>query len=369
MKACQWLACSCVAVLLCAAPRPVTAQETDAPADDAKKQDAPAPEAQPADKDTPAQEASEPDVTPLEAKVIEVVGDVTQAPAGTSPLDAGAWKPVKVDDALSAGTLIRTGIRSRAIMLFGKENLVSVKAMTLASISDFYQTKDAKVIRMGLGYGTVRGGSTEGTLRSDLIIDSTVATLAKRGTEGWEMQVEPYTGRFTISLAREGLVEALQKATGQRSLVRPGQYATELNIGKMWINQERFDRSVKLVAAESMTTADLDFATAQSRGIGTVAPGAGTEAVSFAQRSPQRDFVVDQVVDQRAQAIRDALPDLIVIEQPVIRRPEGNFGVGHTFRVLVPESNSAKRSHRFLPRPSQDDVNRWMSKRHRTRRN
>lgn len=376
MKARKWVTSWFVVVLAWAALNAATrAQERDPGAADAQTAEGTQTTTKAAEQDAAGQEADqqataeEAEATPLAAKVVEVVGDVTQAPEGTSPLDAETWTPVKVQDKLSGGTLIRTGIRSQVTMLFGDENLVAVKAMTLAAVSDFYQTHEAKVIRMGLGYGTIRGGSTEGTLRSDLIIDSTVATLAKRGTEGWEMQVEPYTGRFNISLAREGLVEALQKATGQRRLVRPGEYATELNIGKMWINQERFDRSVKLVATESMTTADLDFATAQSRGIGTVAPGAGTEAVSFAQRSPQRDFVVDQVVDRQAQARREAMPDLIVIEQPVVRRPEGNFGVGSTFRILVPQSQGEQRKHRLVnPRPAQRDVDRWAAKQRRSRR-
>ncbi len=324
--------------------------------------------------ETTDQAASDEDagVTPLTARVVEVVGDVTQAPVGTSPLDAESWKPVVEEGELSAGTLLRTGIRSRVILLFGEENLVGIKAMTLASINDFYQTEDAKVIRLGLGYGTVRGGSTEGTLRSDLIIDSTQATLAKRGTEGWQIQVEPYTGRFSISLARHGLVEALQKATGQQRRIRPGEYATDLNIGKMWINQAQFDRTVKLVAVESMSTADLDFSTAQSRGIGTVAPGAGSEAVSFARRTPQRDFVVDQVIDPRSGRLTDLqeeLSDTTVIEQSIVRLPDGNFGVANTFRILMPENRRGQKRQRLLnPNPSQGDVDRWVTRRSRSKR-
>ena len=70
----------------------------------------------------------------------------------------------------------------------------------------------------------------EGKLRSDVVVDSTVATLAKRGTEGWQMRVEPMTGRFKISLAEYGLVDAVSKlrAAGRMSrTVRPGEYVTE----------------------------------------------------------------------------------------------------------------------------------------------
>ena len=305
------------------------------------------------------EEATE-EQTPLTAKVVEVTGDVQRAPTGTSPLDEG-WTPVKADEELPGGTLIRTGIRSSCILLFGEDTVINIKRMTLASITDVYQTATQKTVRLGLGYGAIRGGSTEGTLRSSLVIDSTVATLAKRGTEGFEMEVEPYTGRFTISLAREGLVEALQKRTGQRKAVRPGQYANDINIATMWIKQDQFDRTVKFVSAESVTTADLDFSVANPRGMATVVPGGGTEVASLTPRA-SREFVTDQVVRETAASTQQALRELetVVVEQPIVRRPEGNFGVSNTIRILVPEKSQNKAIPRLLPRRfSQSDVDRW----------
>ena len=300
--------------------------------------------------------------TPLQATVVEVVGDVKTAPVGTSPLAAKAWKPVKANDKLSAGTLIRTGLRSRLILQFGDDTIISVKRVTLASIDAFYKTKTTKTARLGLGYGAVRGGSTEGRLRSDLVIDSTVATLAKRGTEGFEMTVEPYTGRFAISLAREGLIEALQKATSQRRLVRPGEYANEMNIAKMWIRQDQFDRNVRFFAAESVTTADLDFSVANTTGYGSIAPGAGNQALNLAGRA-EREFIADQVIQQmRRPPIGPGLrlPDLVVIEQGPVRRPEGDFGVADTVRILVPEFDLGRQMRSFFgSRPTQRDVDRW----------
>ena len=300
--------------------------------------------------------------TPLQAKVVEVVGDVKTAPVGTSPLDAKAWKPVKADDKLSAGTLIRTGLRSRLVLQFGDDTIISVKRVTLASIDAFYKTKTTKTTRLGLGYGAVRGGSTEGRLRSDLVIDSTVATLAKRGTEGFEMTVEPYTGRFAISLAREGLVEALQKATGQRRLVRPGEYANDMNIAKMWIRQDQFDRHVRFFAAESVTTADLDFSVANATGYGSIAPGAGNQTMNLAGRA-ERQLVADQVIEQMRRLPIDSrfrLPDLVVVEQRPLRRAEGDFGVADTVRILVPEFDLGRRTRSFFgSHRTQRGVDRW----------
>ena len=261
--------------------------------------------------------------TAWKAQVVEVSGRVDQAPTGIGALDDAAWKPVQSGEELGAGTQIRTGLRSHCVLLFGDDTVVSVRRATLASIDQFHQTATTKTVRLGLGYGAVRGGTTEGTLRSEVVVDSPVATLAKRGTEGWEMEVEPYTGRFRISLARSGLIEALQKLTGQRRLVRAGQYADHLNIARAWIEQALFDRVVRFVSAESITQADLDFDTLVTTGLATVAPGGGAQVPGLAGRgtSPIR-------FDQGVRA--ENLPDLIRrirSLQPIDTRPEGNFGV------------------------------------------
>lgn len=284
----------------------------------------------------------------LSATVVEVTGDVTRAPVGTSPLDAAAWQAVEPDDEFSAGTLIRTGIRSHLTLRFGDDTIIHVRRLTLASIDAFYRTETTQTTRLGLGYGAIRGGSTEGTLRSDLVIDSTVATLAKRGTEGFEMEVEPYTGRFTISLAREGLVEALRKATGERRLVRPGQYANHENIAAMWVKQNQFDRQVHFVAADALSAEDRRFNAQSERGFAAVAPGGGSELRSFQPRQDQRPLA-NQLLPERDRVLESlqslSLPDLALIERPFVRRPEGNFGLGQSIRILVPED----RARRYRP--------------------
>ncbi len=298
--------------------------------------------------DQPAEEPSDP-ITELNARVVEVSGDVAVAPNGTSPLDVEGWTQVKLDDQLSAGTMIRTGIRSHLILLFGDDTVINVKRVTLASIDSFYKTANQETIRLGLGYGALRGGSAEGELRSDLIIDSTVATLAKRGTEGFELYVEPYTGRFTVSLSRSGLVEALQKLTGQRRLVRPGQFANDLNIAKLWIKQDQFDRHVNFFATESLTAADLDFTLASRRGTGVINPGAGSQLDAFV-RPQRRDLLVDRFFRPSPGQflnLEGLIPDLMILERLPVVRPEGNFGVSDTFRVLLPEQQKKQRRRSF----------------------
>ncbi|MFQ5491261.1 MAG: hypothetical protein ACE5GE_11110 [Phycisphaerae bacterium] len=295
----------------------------------------------------PANDTPKPEAADLSAKVVEVTGDVKTAPTGTSPTAGDAWKPVAVDDLLPAGSLIRTGIRSHLILMFGDNTVINIKRVTLASIDQFYQTQTQQTVRLGLGYGAVRGGSAEGRLRSDVIIDSTVATLAKRGTEGFEMQVEPYTGRFTISLSRQGLVEALQKLTQQRRLVRPGQYTNQLNIAKMWIKQDRFDRQVTMQADPAMTASDMDFTIDNPRGFAAISPGSGNQTFELAGRNPRNlDTRIRRPRRNRPLPLRRA--DMVVIDRRPIRRPDGNFGVPDNPRILVPVSKRTQ-AHRVRP--------------------
>ncbi|MHC4089284.1 MAG: FecR family protein [Planctomycetota bacterium] len=291
----------------------------------------------------PAAPVTAEQTAPLTAKVIEVVGDVKNAPVGTSPLKAEAWQPVHLDDELGGGTLIRSGLRSHVTLLFGDDMVVQVNRITLASISACYKTKTQQTIRLGLGYGAIRGGAAEGELRSDLVIDSTVATMAKRGTEGFEMAVEAQTGRYRISLAEHGLVEALQKHTGQRRLVRPGEYATEVNIANMWMRQAKFDRLVHLVESESLTPADLEFTITHARGMASVGPGAGASLVGLAGRTPR---AAANIPGRAAMAslpfLSSQLPGIAVVERRALRRPEGDFGVNNGVRVLVPRGGSSR---------------------------
>lgn len=262
------------------------------------------------------------DGKPLEAKIVEVDGDVKQAPIGTSTEDRAAWTAINLGDLLSAGTQIRTGFRSHATLLFGTDTVVSIRRMTLASIDDAFADATTKTIRLGLGYGAVRGGSTESELRTDVIVDSTVATLAKRGTEGWQMSVEPSTGRFNIALSRTGLVTALSKLTGQSREVLPGEYANDLNIMTMWINQEIFDRAVKFYSDESVTEAEAQFAAENTGGNSVLDPGA-SGGDSFSERNQPTGTGTGGT---------EAPPDLI---QTVLILPDGDFGFANTFGSLL----------------------------------
>lgn len=270
---------------------------------------------------------------PLQAVVTEVSGRVDWAQVGTSPAAKAGWTPVKVDDRLVDGMQIRTGLRSYVNLRFGETTFISIRSATYVSLAEAIKGATVEAVRLDLGYGTVRGASTEGEIRSQVVVESTKATMAKRGTDGWEISVEPHTGRFQISLARYGLVEAIQRLAEGRSrskLVRPGEYATNTNIANLWLKQAVFDRNVAFFEATAVTSSDSDFSTDHPRGYSVMAPGAGAQAWSLAARTGQQS-VLQQMIGAGQQT-----PDLVVLTPPPQRRPDGNFGTGPSFRVLVP---------------------------------
>ena len=300
------------------------------------------------DKDAKKPGAADVQATPT-ALVIEVAGSVDWASPGVSPLASDGWTPVRLDDRLAPGTQVRTGLRSHLNLRFGETTFVSVRSATHASIDLFFRSATTENVRIGLAYGTVRGSSTEGRLRSDVIVDSTVAILAKRGTEGWEIRVEPMTGRFKVSLAEYGLVEAIQKLAGDRRLsrtLRPGEYATPDNIANMWIRQAVFDRVVTFYEASSITEADADFTVANSRGFGTLAPGGGTSLVDLSGRV-SAEFVLEQTAAGTAADV--PAPTTALLQRTPVRRAEGNFGPGDSFRVLLPAATD-RSVRRLTPR-------------------
>ena len=309
----QWIKASCFVVLMCASV---------GFAQDAKKE---------------INKAAQQDQKPVpQAVVIEVSGSVDHAKPGISVLADEGWTPVKLDDKFSPGTQIRTGLRSHVNFRFGETTIVSIRSATHASIDQFYRSATSENIRIGLGYGTIRGGSTKSTLHSDVIIDSPVATLAKRGTEGWQIWVEPATGRFNISLSQHGLVEAIQKNGSSQTRsrdVNPGEYATQNNIANMWIQQDIFDRNVNLYEANSTTQSDALFTAFNTGGFGSLAVGGGSELANFSGRL-SAEFVLQQTNSNLPAGLNAS--NLAVLQLGPINRPEGNFGTGNTLRVLIP---------------------------------
>jgi len=268
--------------------------------------------------------AADAKATSLTATVIEVRGDVEHAPGGTE--DEKAWKACKLKDVYASGEMIRTGLKGSAVKLqFGEEEpytVAMIERYSLASIDQHYRTASDKVVRLGLGYGAIRAGvaDEEGGLRSDFEIDSPVATLSKRGTWGFRMQVFR-TGEFNIALANRGLVEALKKATGQRRRITPGQYVTQSM--RRWVENTLFDRSVPVQDLFGLTGAEITFNVMHGSGLGINTPGGGRAQIINLTGREARDLFIQQI-ERRQQQNQN-----VVQPRPgVVRRPEGSFGTG-----------------------------------------
>jgi len=274
--------------------------------------------------------------TPLPGLVIEVEGSVDWAVAGVSASANEGWTAVKLNDELKPGTQIRTGLRSHVNLRFGETTVVSLRSATYASLDQLFRSADVESVRIGLGYGTVRGGSSEGTFRSDVIVDSPVATLAKRGTEGWQLAVEAASGRFNVSLAESGLVEAIQKLGGEKTrskTVRPGEYVTDATMANLWLDQDIFDRNVTFFAAEGMTSADAKFTLTGTRGMGVMAAGGGSELWNYSDRV-SASWITSQLGSRFPAG--GPLVNTAIGQRGPVTRPEGNFGTDVTFRAVVP---------------------------------
>lgn len=301
----------------------------------------------------PAKPATPPpaEKAPLPATVIAVEGTVDWALAGVPATAKDGWTPVKLDDQLKPGTQVRTGLRSLVNLKFGETTVVSLRSATYASLDQLFRSADVESVRIGLAYGTVRGGSSEGTIRSDVIVDSPVATLAKRGTEGWQLDVEAATGRFKVSLSEYGLVEAIQKLGDQSTKsksVRPGEYATDANLSNLWLAQDIFDRNITFYSPGGTTTADAKFTLTNSRGMGVVAPGGGSELWDYSDRL-SADWVLDQIARQFPPGSNP--PNIAVGQRGPVERPEGNFGTGVTFRAMSADGPERANKPSYKVRP------------------
>ena len=264
----------------------------------------------------------------MSARVIEVTGVVEWSLPGVSPAGDDGWQPVKVDDLLAPGTQIRTHLGAGVNLQFGETTFAGIRGLSFASIDDARRSAQRETVKLGLGYGTIRGASSEGEVVSEVTVDSPHATLAKRGTEGWQIFVEAQTGRFEVSLAESGLVEAIQRLGADRTrtrLIRPGEYANQKNIANLWLRQAVFDRAVKFFEPQGITTAEAACATEYPGGLASLAPGAGTDLMVLTDR---------RVRTEAAGGITGAGDDRPIIQPPAIRlyRPEGNFGTGQTYR-------------------------------------
>lgn len=273
----------------------------------------------PADTATPSTQPAAIDEA-FQATATKVVGTVLYAMAGPDG-KPGEFKPVHEGDKLPAGAIIQTRLRSKVMLAFGPDTVVLIDRVTMASIDQFHRTGDTKKVQLGLGHGLIRAAAVETTLRSDMTISSPVATLSKRGTLDFGMRYEPGTGRYTVFLNQEGLVELLDWLHDVRRSVEPGQYVTQALL--TWIETRTLDRYVPVTDNWGLTQAESEFAARWgSQGIGVTQPGSGFNSFTSNFQGS------NQGIGGQGQRVLSPTPVILPTGPRLINRPEGNFGTG-----------------------------------------
>ena len=296
------------------------------------------------------------------AKVIEVRGD-----AQWSPLDPIEWKPVKTGDEFPEMTQIRTGLRASVKLQIGKEEPYSamvVESVSKVVLSEAYKTTDTKRVRVGVGYGKIRAGVAEGGLKSDFTVDSPVATLSKRGTWNFGLFYERDTNRFEVFLLDRGLVDALDKQTGERRTVQSGEFVTQAM--RRWFDQAQYQRNIPVSDILGQGDIEVAFNQLGDSGLGILNPD-GAQNVLIGLNTAR----AQQVFASQARQNLTPLPGNNGGGTPSgpLTRIEGFFGTGRGNELIpiVIDANAgfggSTRSGKYLFRRSA--LEGWLSRNRR----
>jgi hypothetical protein len=146
--------------------------------------------------------------------------------------------------------------------------------------------------------------------------------LTKRGTWGFRMFVERGTGRFTIALADAGMIEALNRLTGQQQNLFPGQYLTQAMI--RWVDQASFDRLISMQDPLGLTVDEFEFQAFNPTGLAILdpIPTPDTGRPGFGQFASQQVF---QTEVSRLERLQRLINILFPPGRGAINRPEGDF--------------------------------------------
>lgn len=268
---------------------------------------------------------------PIMARVIEVHGDVRHA-----PLDSDDYQPCRLGDEYPEQTKIITGVRSSVKLQIGDEEpytCLLIESVGKTVLSEAYRTADEKKVRVGVAYGRIRAGVAEGGLQSDFTVDSPVATLSKRGTWGLTLFYERDTDYFEVGLSDRGLLEVLNKLTGQRRHVRPRELVTQAM--RLWLDQVQFERNTPVADLLGHGDVQVVFNRLEQDGLGVLRPGERRRLLL----NLSKPFARGRFAALARRALRPwQLPSLA--GAPLHR--EGFFGTGRgdeLIEILIKESN------------------------------
>ena len=265
-------------------------------------------------------------------EVFDMQGNVRVGPAGTDPKLAAGWQPIKRGETLRAGQAVHVPFRGKlklvarpaeppTVLLFDSGSLIQISELSL---------KDGVAMcRMDLGYGQIKAGVAEGTTRSDLEIRSPAATLSKKGTDIFGLEVRP-DGRFNMFLTDQGrgLVQAIQMQSTQMGamnamrsrMLTPGQWITHQMARA--IDNMQFDRNVNINDVYGMKGTDQLFTMLNDRGFGFLLPAGGGSPLNFQGSQTTEGGQEVPGLGQQVQPFPQSL------FQGIRNITEGNFGVG-----------------------------------------
>lgn len=225
-------------------------------------------------------------------------GNPKIAPTGTDLMRREGWAPLKAGDVVRAGQMIHVPIRSRVKLIARPSEpptVLLIDSSTMINISELDIRDGAAHSRIQIAHGLIKAGVAEGEVRSDMEIESPTATLSKKGTDIFGMEVQA-DGRFTMFLTSQGrgLVQGILNQAGQvggSSLrtrnVTPGQWITQQMIRA--IDNVQFDQKVFVNDPYGMQGLDQLFALLNDRGgFGFLLP-VGNNSLQVLGGASQRD--------------------------------------------------------------------------------
>lgn len=293
---------------------------------------------------------------PMNFEVYQLDGKVRAAKIGTDTKKSDGWKYLKVGDKISSGMMVDVPLRSTIQFIQQPSEpptIVMLESSTLASFDEIRHKEGVAYNRLSIARGAIRAGVVEeGSAKSDLEIRSPNATLSKRGTYGFRFWVGP-GGRWEMSLANRGLVEAIQRNSNQRRLIFPGQTVNQRM--SQWIQTSRFNLPVNVQDLYGLKGADAQFNMLNNSGFGFLLLGTNTQGIGtrqFASPNGSTNFLnaiagqgttgagtnqlrLSQAIQSRINQNRNT--------GRIFNNSGGNFGIGFGTVPINQNGGSAKR--------------------------
>jgi len=283
----------------------------------------------------------------LKYQVVETSGKARIGAIGLDPKSSAGWRELKAADVINAGTQICTGARARVKLVAvpaDPPTVLMIEPFTSVQISALEFKDGAAFSRMQIGYGAVRAGVAEGSVRSNMEIASPGAVLSKQGTDIFRFHYyTPNDWGMSLSDRGRGLIQAIQNRnnrtfTGgrvpgsQSRFVRPGQSVNQEMLRT--IETEVFSRFVNVSDLYGLTQGDLKLLSLWGNGL-TIRGLDGNliDLPNLVGRpntmNPQDDVMATGVNNGTTLQLQQAL-DRIKINQRL--QPRGNnagdFGIG-----------------------------------------